>query len=313
MRSRAEMREIVLQGIYPPLPTFFDTHDELDIVTYQRHIGRLAESGITGYVVMGSNGEAVHLSSDERAAVIKTAREAAGDEAVIVAGCGEQSTLATKRHCEQAARNGADVALVLPPFYYKSRMDSRALLAHYRDIADSSPLPLVIYNMPGNTAGVDLDAATICALAEHSNIIGVKDSAGNIAKLAQVVAETSVAGERKKDFSVFAGSAGYLLPALVVGAVGAVAALANIFPHEVCRVQELFLAGRLEEARSLQARLVPANTAVTTSYSVAGLKAALEIKAGYGGSPRAPLQPLSAEERRHLATILDRVHRNAER
>src|SRR5947209_16780407 len=114
MRSRAEMREIVLQGIYPPLPTFFDTHDELDIVTYQRHIGRLAESGITGYVVMGSNGEAVRLSSAERAAGSKTARETAGDEAVIVAGCGEQSTLATKRNCAQAARSVADVAIDLP-------------------------------------------------------------------------------------------------------------------------------------------------------------------------------------------------------
>jgi 4-hydroxy-2-oxoglutarate aldolase len=307
------MREIVLQGIYPPLPTFFDTHDELDIATYQRHIVRLAESGITGYVVMGSNGEAVHLDSDERAAVIEAARQAAGEEALIIAGCGEQSTRATIRNCEQAARSGADVALVLPPFYYKGRMDSQALLAHYRDVADNSPLPLVIYNMPGNTAGIDLDAATICALAEHSNICGVKDSAGNMAKLAQVVAATSGAGERKKVFSVFAGSAGYLLPALVAGAVGAVAALANIFPQEVCRVQELFLAGRLEEARSLQARLVPANSAVTTTYSVAGLKAALEIKAGYGGPPRAPLQPLSGEERRHLATILDRVHQSAER
>lgn len=306
------MREIVLQGIYPPIPTFFDTHDELDIATYQRHIARLAGGGITGYVVMGSNGEAVHLNSDERAAVIEAARQAAGDEALIIGGCGEQSTRATIRNCEQAARSGADVAIVLPPFYYKNRMGSQALLAHYRDVADNSPLPVIIYNMPANTAGIDLDAATICALAGHSNIIGVKDSAGNMAKLAQIVAATSGTGERKKDFSVFAGSAGYLLPALIVGAVGAVAALANIFPREVCRVQELFFAGRLEEARSLQARLVPANTAVTTTYSVAGLKAALEIRFGYGGPPRAPLQPLSAEERVHLATILDRVHKNAE-
>ena len=202
------MREIALQGIYPPIPTFFDTHDELDIATYQRHIARLAGGGIRGYVVMGSNGEAVHLNSDERATVIEVARQAAGDEALIVAGCGEQSTRATIRNCEQAARSGADVALVLPPFYYKNRMGSQALLAHYQDVADSSPLPLVIYNMPANTAGIDLDAATICALAGHSNIIGVKDSAGNMAKLAQIVAATSGTGEREKDFSVFAGSDG---------------------------------------------------------------------------------------------------------
>lgn len=301
------MANIVPGGIYPPLPTFFDTHEELDLDTYQRHISHLAGSGITGYVVMGSNGEAVHLSADERAQVIKAARQAAGPHAQILAGCGEQSTRATIRNCEQAARNDADAALVLPPFYYKGRMDNTALIAHYRTVADNSPLPLLIYNMPGNTAGLDLDAATICTLAEHPNIIGVKDSAGNMAKLAQIVAQ------RPAHFSVFAGSAGYLLPALVVGAVGAVAALANIFPREVCRVQELFKMGQLEEARILQAQLAPANTAVTTTYSVAGLKAALELTSGYGGRPRSPLQPLTGQERLQLAKILDRVHQSEQR
>ena len=301
------MANIVLGGIYPPLPTFFDSHEELDLDTYQRHISRLADSGITGYVVMGSNGEAVHLSADERAQVIKAARQAAGPHAQIMAGCGEQSTRATIRNCEQAARNAADAALVLPPFYYKGRMDNTALIAHYRTVADNSPLPLLIYNMPGNTAGLDLDAGTICALAEHHNIIGVKDSAGNMAKLAQIVAQTPA------HFRVFAGSAGYLLPALVVGAVGAVAALANIFPREVCRVQELFKMGQLEEARILQARLAPANTAVTTTYSVAGLKAALELTAGYGGRPRSPLQPLTRQERVQLEKILDRVNQSEQR
>ncbi|HLQ29737.1 MAG TPA: dihydrodipicolinate synthase family protein [Ktedonobacteraceae bacterium] len=296
------MAHIILHGIYPPLPTFFDAQEELDLSTYQRHIARLAEHGITGYVVMGSNGEAVHLSSDERGQVIEAARQAGGPNAQIIAGCGEQSTRATMRNCEQAAHSGADVVLVLPPFYYKGRMDSTALFAHYQFLADRSPLPLVIYNMPANTAGLDLDAATICALAEHPNIIGVKDSAGNMAKLVQVVARAPA------HFRVFAGSAGYLLPALVIGAVGAVAALANIFPREVCRVQELFNAGQLEEARQLQARLTPANTAVTTTYSVPGLKAALELTAGYGGRPRSPLHPLTEQERIQLAKILNSVH-----
>ena len=295
------MPDINLEGIYPPLPTFFDTHEELDLDTYSQHISRLAEKGITGFVVMGSNGEAVHLSSDERAQVIKAARQVAGPRAQIIAGCGEQATRATIRNCEQAARNGADIALVLPPFYYKGRMDNAALITHYRTVADNSPLPLLIYNMPGNTAGIDINAATVCTLAEHPNIIGVKDSAGNMAKLAEIVAETPA------HFSVFAGSAGYLLPALVMGAMGAVAALANIFPREVCHVQELFKRGQLEEARILQARLVPANTAVTTTYNVAGLKAALELTAGYAGLPRSPLLPLNDQERLQLAKILDQV------
>src|SRR5713226_4127141 len=289
-------------GIYPPLPTFFDNQDELDLVTLRRHIQRLADTFIARYVVMCTNGEAVHLTKEERARVIETARAAAGKQAMILAGCGEQSTRATVANCQQAERSGASAALVLPPFYYRGRMDSHALIAHYRAVADRSPLPLVIYNMPANTAGLDLDAATICALAEHPNIIGVKDSAGNMAKLVQVVARAPA------HFRVFAGSAGYLLPALVIGAVGAVAALANVFPREVCRVQELFNAGQLEEAHQLQARLTPANTAVTTTYSVPGLKAALELTAGYGGRPRSPLHPLTEQERIQLAKILNSVH-----
>jgi len=289
---------ILQGGIYPPLPTFFDKQDELDLVTLRRHIQRLAKTGLAGYVVMGTNGEAVHLTKEERAQVIETARTTAGEQVPILAGCGEQSTRATIANCQQAASSGADVVLVLPPFYFKGRMDSRALVVHYHTVADYSPLPVVIYNMPASTGGLDLDAETIITLAEHPNIIGVKDSAGNLVKLMQIYSKTP------SHFRVFAGSAGYLLPALAVGAVGAVAALANVFPREVCRLQALFSAGKIEEARLLQARLAPANTAVTATYSVPGLKAALELTAGYGGNPRPPLLPLTEQERKQLAEIL---------
>ena len=300
------MPETIRPGIYPPLPTFFDEREELDLATFRQHMVRLSESNIAGYVVMGTNGEAVHLTNTERARLIEAAREAAGDNALILAGCGDQSTRATIAHCQQAARSGANFALILPPFYFKSRMDAHALITHYRLVADNSPLPILIYNMPANTAGLDLDAATICTLAEHPNIVGVKDSAGNMAKLAQIVASL-VEVRFASSFGVFAGSAGYLLPALAVGAAGAVAALANIFPREVCRIQELFNAGQYEQARILQARLVPANTAVTATYGVPGLKAALELTVGFGGLPRLPLQPLTEQERTKLAEILSGV------
>lgn len=292
--------ELTLRGgIYPPLPTFFDANEDLDLSTYRQHIRALASTGIAGYVVMGSNGESVHLGASERVQLIEAAREAAGAEALIVAGCGEQSTRATIENCRHAAEAGANFALVLPPFYFKGHMNEQALLAHYQAIAEASPLPLVIYNMPANAAGLDLTTSTIRALAAHPNIAGVKDSAGDLAKLAQLVEQTP------SGFAVFAGSAGYLLPALAVGAIGAVAALANIFPREVCQIQHFFERGQLTEARRLQARLVPANTAVTSMYGVPGLKAALEITAGYGGRPRSPLQPLSEAEHKRLAEILE--------
>ncbi len=293
------MDSLLANGIYPPLPTFFDEYEELDILTLQHHIRRLADSGIAGYVLMGSNGEAIHLTSDERIRLIQAARDSIGNKPLpLIVGCGDASTRSTIAHCRSAAEYGADIALVLPPFYYRSSMTMPTLIAHYRAVADASPIPILIYNMPANTGGLDLDAATLCTLAEYKNIVGVKDSAGNIAKLAQIIASVPAT------FRVFAGSASYLLPALVAGAVGAVSALANVFPQEVCNVQTLFDEGRLDEARALQARIIPANNGVTTVYNVPGLKAALELTAGYGGIPRMPLLPLSSQEREKLSAML---------
>ena len=295
------MNSLLANGIYPPLPTFFQSNEELDIPTLQRHMHNLLESGIAGYVLMGSNGEAVHLTSEERIQLVQAAREVLGNESQalpLIVGCGDTSTRSTIAHCRSSAHYGADIALVIPPSYYRSSMTMSALLAHYRAVADACPIPVLIYNMPANTAGLDLDASTICTLAEHGNIIGVKDSAGNMAKIAHIVASVP------STFKVFAGSAGYLLPALAVGARGAVSALANVFPQEVCDVQALFDAGQLDEARALQARLIPANDGVTTVYNVPGLKAALELTAGYGGIPRMPLLPLQAKEREKLSAML---------
>lgn len=289
---------LTLGGIYPPLPTFFHEDESLDLATLAEHIRRLRERGITRFVALGSNGEAVHLDPEERRLVIAAVRTAAGDEAQLLAGAGANSTRETIMLCRLAAAAGADVALVIPPHHYRSRMDSAALRGHYLAVADASPLPVMLYNMPGNAAGIDLDAETVIALSAHPNIIGLKDSAGNVAKLAEVAAGA------REGFIVLAGSAGFLLPALVVGAVGAIAALANIAPVECLRLVELTTAGKLDEARALQARLVPVNTAVTSGYGVAGLKAALQFVAHYGGMPRRPLAPLGEGERVRLRSLL---------
>jgi 4-hydroxy-2-oxoglutarate aldolase len=292
---------IAIQGIYPPVPTFFDENEDLDLATLREHLIRLKAAGITSFVALGSNGEAVHLDRDERHVVIATARAVAGSQGQVLAGAGTDSTRGTIALCQLAAEAGADVALVLPPSYYRARMDAAALRAHYLAVADASPIPVMIYNMPANTAGLDLDAETILTLSAHPNIAGMKDSSGNVAKLAEVVAGA------RADFVTLAGSAGFLLPALVVGARGAIAALANIAPKECLELVALFEASRLEEARALQARLIPVNTAVTSGYGVPGLKAALEFVAHYGGAPRRPLAPLGQGERVRLRSLLAEV------
>jgi 4-hydroxy-2-oxoglutarate aldolase len=287
-----------IAGIYPPVPTFFHEDESLDLETLRAHIERLRERGIVNIVALGSNGEAVHLERDERRAVIAAIREAAGAQAQILAGAGGQSTRETVALCELAAEAGADLALVLPPSHYGGKMGMAAQRAHFRAVADASPLPVMIYNMPANAAGIDLDAETVISLSAHPNIVGVKDSSGNVTKLAEIVAGA------REGFTALAGSAGFLLPALVVGAKGAVAALANIAPRECLQLIELYEQGRLEEARTLQARLIPVNTAVTSGYGVAGLKAALQFVAHYGGEPRRPLAPLGEGERVRLRSLL---------
>jgi 4-hydroxy-2-oxoglutarate aldolase len=285
-------------GIYPPVPTFFHEDESLDLDTLRTHIGRLREKGVTNIVALGSNGEAVHLDRDERRAVIAAIREAAGAKAQILAGAGGQSTRETVALCALAAEAGADVALILPPSHYGGKMGMAVQRAHFLAVAEESPLPVMVYNMPANAAGVDLDAETMVALSVHPNIIGVKDSSGNVAKMTQVAAEA------RQGFTVLAGSAGFLLPAMIVGAKGAIAALANVAPRECLRLVEQIERGDLVEARALQARLIPVNTAVTAGYGVAGLKAALTFTAHYGGEPRRPLAPLGDGERARLRSLL---------
>ena len=153
-----------------------------------RALTRLKAAGITGFVALGSNGEAVHLDRDERRAVIATTREMVGAEGRCWPAREPTRHAETIALCQLAAEAGADVALVLPPHHYRSRMDAASLRAHYLAVADASPIPVMIYNMPGNTAGLDLDAETVITLSAHPNIIGMKDSSGNVAKLAEVVA-----------------------------------------------------------------------------------------------------------------------------
>jgi 4-hydroxy-2-oxoglutarate aldolase len=297
---------MAISGIYPPVPTFFDANEELDRKTLTKHILRLREHGIVNFVALGSNGEAVHLDNAERRTVISTIRDAAGEQAQILAGAGALSTRETIELCQLAAQAGADLALVIPPGHYRSQMTSVVLRAHYLAVANASPLPVVLYNMPGNTAGIDLDAETAILLSAHPNIIGMKDSSGDLAKLAQVAANA------RKGFQILAGSAGFLLPALAVGATGAIAALANIAPGECLELLSLWNEGRLVEAQALQARLVPVNAAVTSGLGVAGLKAALQLVAEYGGNPRRPLLPLGDEAQLRLRALLqdaDLLHR----
>jgi 4-hydroxy-2-oxoglutarate aldolase len=264
----------------------------------KKNLAFLNRFDLRGYVVLGSNGEFVTLSREEKIEVMETSRSAIPAGKLLVAGTGCQSTMETVELTKSAAGIGVDAALVLPPFYYKKLMTTDVLRKHFFSVADASEIPIVVYNMPACT-GIDLDADMIAALAEHDNIIALKDSSGNIVKIGDIT-------NRLPDFQILAGSGGFLVPALSVGAVGGILALANIAPLQCIQLREHFLEGRIKEARILQNRLIPVNTAITSGWGVPALKAAMDLLGLYGGPVRPPLLPISPDILKKLKDILRR-------
>ncbi len=286
-----------LEGIFPPIPTPFDTGGEIDIDALVKNLSWWRQFALAGIVVLGSNGEAVLLDEAEKLRLIEVARREVPEGQPIIAGTGLQSTRETVRLTQAASTAGASHALVLPPSYYKGLMTDDVLVQHFWTVADAAPIPLILYNMPACT-GMDLTASQILRLAEHENIIALKDSSGDTAKLGQV------SGELGESFRLLAGSASFLLPALSVGAVGGVLALANIAPKQCIEIHRLALRGDALAATDLQVRIIPANTAVTRRWGVPGLKAAMDMIGLHGGPVRLPLLPLSESRRIDLRRIL---------
>jgi 4-hydroxy-2-oxoglutarate aldolase len=290
--------EVSLKGVFPPIPTPFDARGEVAHQALAENLQRWNRYDLAGYVVLGSNGEAVYLTEEEKVRVWETARAAIPPTKLMIAGAGCESTAQTIALTKKAADAGADAALLVTPHYYSGRMTRDSLLHHYRTVADSSPVPVMVYNVPKFTH-VDVDAVTIAQASRHPNIIGVKDSSGNIAKLADIVRLAS------PGFQVLAGTGGFFFAGLSLGAVGGVLALANVAPEESIAIQSLCDSGQWSEAAELQRRMLPVNAAVTSLYGIPGLKAALDLLDYYGGPVRSPLLDLATADREELRAILD--------
>lgn len=291
------MKSLSLAGIFPPVPTPFAADGAIAHDRLAENIARWCATPVAGLVVLGTNGEFAYLDDREKLDVLRTARAAIPRTRLFIAGTGCESTRATLQLTEQAAAIGADMIVVITPNYFKARMDAAAMRRHYLQIAERSPVPVTIYNMPANT-GVDLAAETVIELAQHPNIVGIKDSSGNLAKLGEIIRAAP------PHFQVLAGSASFLYAAMVLGAVGGVAALANIAPELCCQLYDLVKAERQEEARQLQLKLIAPNTAVTSRWGVPAIKQALDWLGYYGGPPRSPLGPLDAAQQASLRAIL---------
>lgn len=287
----------MFKGIYTPIVTPFDEKEQIDYARMKHNLDRWARTALDGIVVLGSNGEFAYLTAGEKLELVEFVINNFTREKKIIVGTGCETTGETIDLSIKVAELGADAVLVLPPNYYKGSMKDEILYRHYVEVADSSPVPVMIYNMPKNT-GINLSSSLVARLAEHPNIVGIKDTSGNIVQLSELVRDTG------DDFAVFAGNAGYLLPALSVGVKGGTLALANILPDDCCRLVSLFKEGRMEEAKQLQLRLLEPNNLVTVKLGIPALKAALDMLGYQGGIPRRPLRPLTDEEKEVVKNAL---------
>jgi 4-hydroxy-2-oxoglutarate aldolase len=285
-----------LHGIYAPIATPF-ANGKIAYDKLEKNLKFWLESDLSGIVVMGSNGEFVLLTPQEKEELMRFVCAQAKGKKPVIAGTGAESTAETIRLNEKAAEAGADAVLVVTPNYYKGEMTDPVLMRFYSEVANASKLPVILYNMPRN-AGINISAKLAVELAKHPNIVGIKDSGGNIVQIADIIRNAP------EGFAVFAGSASFLYASLALGAKGGTLALANIFPNECARLQMLFESGSLKEALDLQMILMDSNNAVTTRWGIPGLKAALEIIGLYGGNPRPPLVPLDEVDREALRKIL---------
>ncbi len=285
------------QGIFAPVATTFGSDGELDLGGFGANLERYATSALDGIVVLGSNGEYPLLDRSEKLRLIETATQTIGGRRVVMAGTGAESTRETIGLTREAAALGIDYAIVITPHYYKPRYDQAAYVAHYRAVADASPVPIIIYVMAAYT-GVDPAASLVHELSEHPNIAGIKDSGGNAPKVGEMIACAT------PGFAVLAGSASFLYPALCLGATGGILALANVAPGVCKDVERAFRAGDHETARTLQLRLLAPNAAVTSRFGIPGLKVALDAVGLTGGPPRLPLQPLNEADAAEVRRIL---------
>lgn len=286
-----------IRGVLPPISTPFDAEGNVNADALRANLTRWAATGLHGFVVLGSNGEYALLSKEEKLRVWEFARDFIPPDRLMIAGSGADSTREAIDLTRRAAALGADAALIVTPHYYRAQMNAAAWRQHYRALADASPIPILIYNVPAFTT-LEIDAATVLELAEHENIRGIKDSSANFSKMGEIIRYAPA------DFSVLVGTGGAMFGALCLGAKGVVPALGNIAPRECMAMYDWFHAGELDKARNLQLQMIRPNAAVTTKWGVPGLKAALDELGYHGGLPRAPLMPLGESDREKLRAIL---------
>jgi 4-hydroxy-2-oxoglutarate aldolase len=292
-----------LSGILPPIPTTFDSTGQVDLRAIADNVRRWNATRLSGILALGSNGEASLLDDDECDAVLGAVRDVLPADKLLLAGVGRESTRATIAAAVRAGRGGATAVLVRPPSAFRAQMTPDALLKHFTAVADASPVPVLLYNLPGPT-GITLNLPLVAQLSEHPNVAGMKETSPELERLGQFAAL------RPEKFAVLCGWAPVVYPALVSGAAGAILAVANVMPDLCVALYEAARAGRHgddDEALALQRAITPLAQLVTSVHGISGLKIALEIVGYHGGPVRAPLMPATSSARDEIAAAVAKL------
>lgn len=288
-----------LRGVFAPATTPFDrVTGEADPVAMRANLRRWLEAPLAGVVLFGSTGEGPLLDEDEKARLTEASRAVVDGGRLLLAGTGAESTRATIRATRAVAEAGADAVLVQPPSYYRPAMTPEALRDHYAAVADASPVPVILYQVPPRFSGVELPAGLVGELAKHPNIIGIKDSHGDLKTLAALVDACG------RNAQVLAGSGAVLYGALEAGAVGGILAVALLAPAECAALCQAFAEERFADAGRIQERLGPLHRAIVGELGISGMKAALDELGMHGGPTRPPLKPLREKDRPKLRDAL---------
>ena len=289
-----------LKGLLLPTPTPFGREGEIDFPSLKANLDRWSGAGVSGFVLLGSTGERVHLDDREYLQTIETARAVVSTDLAFIVGAGQQSVIGTIAEVKRAAQAGAEAVLVITPYFYRSAITQETLVSFYTAVADEAPVPVVLYSMPPFT-GIKIEPETVARLSEHANIIGVKDSSNDIEGFSKTVNLCPA------DFAVLTGNGTVLLDALRAGATGAILAVGCAVPEICSQIIRAFKSGEVEHSAALQSKLTPLAAAVTTKYGIGGLKAALDMAGYHGGAVRAPLRAPDEPARAEIAALLDRI------
>jgi 4-hydroxy-2-oxoglutarate aldolase len=293
-----------VSGVFPALVTPYSVDGSVSVEDIKYNITKYNSTGIAGYVAMGSTGESVLLSRKEIDTVLIAVKESAAPGMRLIAGTGAESTAETIERTKRAAELGYHIALVKTPYYYKPVYKPEVFIAHYRRVADASPIPVLLYSVPQFT-GIALEAPEVGVLAQHPNIIGIKESSGVVQRIAEMLAAAP------PPFQILTGSASMLFPSTVLGTVGAILALASPLPELCVAVFDAARQGNLERARELQGGIQEASKLIVSQCGIPGVKYAMDLAGYKGGQPRLPLQPLLDEQKKAIQRVMAKLDAHA--